>query len=156
MSAEVVVGLDVGTTGVKGVAVEPDGSVAAVAEQGYPLSTPRAGWSEQDPEDWWRATRAVLAAARGPRSGDERDRRDRSLRPDARPRRSRRADASIRPAILWNDQRTGAECAEIEERIGLERLIAPDRQSRADGVHGAEAALAAPPRAGRLRAGSRG
>ena len=64
MSAEVVVGLDVGTTGVKAVAVEPNGRVAAVAEQGYSLSTPRAGWSEQDPEDWWRGTRAVLAAVR--------------------------------------------------------------------------------------------
>ncbi len=64
MSAEVVVGLDVGTTGVKAVAVEPDGRVAAVAEHGYPLSTPRAGWSEQDPEDWWDGTRAVLAAVR--------------------------------------------------------------------------------------------
>ena len=37
------------------------------------------------------------------------------------------ADRVVRPAILWNDQRTGAECAEIEERIGLERLIAPHR-----------------------------
>jgi xylulokinase len=54
--AEVVVGLDVGTTGVKGIAVAPDGMVAAVAEHGYPLSTPQAGWSEQDPEAWWRAT----------------------------------------------------------------------------------------------------
>src|SRR5258705_13779177 len=57
---EVVVGLDVGTTGVKGIAVAPDGAVAAVAEHGYPLSTPQAGWSEQDPEDWWRATKIVL------------------------------------------------------------------------------------------------
>ena len=54
--SEVVVGLDVGTTGVKGIAVAPDGTVAAVAEHGHPLSTPHAGWSEQDPEDWWRST----------------------------------------------------------------------------------------------------
>ena len=60
---EVVVGLDVGTTGVKGIAVAPDGAVAAVAEHGYPLSTPQAGWSEQDPEDWWRATEIVLGRA---------------------------------------------------------------------------------------------
>ena len=66
------------------------------------------------------------------------------------------SDRVIRPAILWNDQRTGAECTEIEERIGLERLIAPDRQSRTHGLHGAEAALAAAPRAGELHDGSRG
>src|SRR6185436_2114792 len=88
-----------------------------------PLSTPRAGWSEQDPEDWWRATRTVLARlvdAAGPDasiagigfSGQMHG----LVALDA-------SDRVIRPAILWNDQRTGAECAEIEERIGLERLI---------------------------------
>jgi len=122
MTAErnaVVVGLDVGTTGVKAIAVTPDGGVAARAERGYPLSTPRAGWSEQDPEDWWRATEGCLAdlgpleiagiGLSGQMHGlvalDERGR-------------------VLRPAILWNDQRTAAECAEIEERVGLERLIA--------------------------------
>ncbi len=49
----------------------------------------------------------------------------------------------LRPAILWNDQRTGAECEEIEQRIGLEQLIARDRQPRADRLHRAEAAVAA-------------
>jgi xylulokinase len=120
---EVVVGLDVGTTGVKAIAVEPDGAVAGVAERGYPLSTPRAGWSEQDPEDWWHATLVVLGALReqlGPAaiagiglSGQ----RHGLVALDG-------AGRVIRPAILWNDQRTGAECAEIEARIGLERLIA--------------------------------
>ena len=62
------------------------------------------------------------------------------------------AEHVLRPAILWNDQRTGAECAEIEERVGLERLIDADRQPGAHGLHRAEAALAAPPRAGGLRA----
>jgi len=119
----VLVGLDIGTTGVKAIAVAPDGRVLGVAEQGYPLSTPHAGWSEQDPEDWWRATRAALAELRGQigaaseiagigLSGQMHG----LVALDA-------ADRVVRPAILWNDQRTGAECAEIEERIGLERLI---------------------------------
>ena len=121
--ATVVVGLDVGTTGVKGIAIRPDGSVAAVAERGYLLSTPRAGWSEQDPEDWWAATQDVLARLRvevgrsvgiagiglsGQMHG--------LVALDA-------ADRVVRPTILWNDQRTGTECAEIEDRVGLERLI---------------------------------
>ncbi len=117
--SEALVGLDVGTTGVKAIAVAPDGRVIGVAERGYPLSTPRAGWSEQDPEDWWRATQSALAGL-GPveivgigLSGQMHG----LVALDA-------ADRVVRPAILWNDQRTAAECAEIEDRIGLERLIA--------------------------------
>ena len=56
-----VVGLDVGTTGVKALALSPEGEVLATATRGYPLSTPRAGWAEQDPEDWGRAAKAALA-----------------------------------------------------------------------------------------------
>jgi xylulokinase len=113
----VLVGLDVGTTGVKAVAISPSGEVLATDEESYPLSTPHPGWAEQDPEDWWRAAEAVLTrlpfgefelGLSGQMHGlvclDERDR-------------------VLRPAILWNDQRTGVECVEIEERIGLERLI---------------------------------
>ena len=119
---EVVVGLDVGTTGVKGIAVAPDGAVAAVAEQGYPLSTPQAGWSEQDPEDWWRATEIVLGTLASELGGARivgiglSGQMHGLVALDT-------ADRVIRPAILWNDQRTGAECAEIEELIGLDRLI---------------------------------
>jgi xylulokinase len=112
-----LVGLDVGTTGVKAIAITPEGDVLATAEEGYPLATPQPGWSEQDPEDWWRASEKALArlgidALRIGFSGQMHglvclDKHDRVLR----------------PAILWNDQRTGAECAEIEELIGLERLI---------------------------------
>jgi len=57
----VAVGLDVGTTGVKALAITATGEVAAHAEHGYPLSTPQVGWSEQDPEDWWLASEAALA-----------------------------------------------------------------------------------------------
>jgi xylulokinase len=115
----VLVGLDVGTTGVKAIALSPDGTVLARAEREYPLSTPRPGWAEQDPEDWWRASEAALAGlgvaeiAGIGLSGQMHG----LVALDA-------ADRVLRPAILWNDGRTGAECAEIEERVGLERLIA--------------------------------
>jgi xylulokinase len=114
-----LVGLDVGTTGVKAVAISPDGAVLARAEEEYGLSTPRPGWAEQEPEQWWRAAEAALArlgvrdvagiGLSGQMHGlvalDE-------------------AERVLRPAILWNDQRTAAECEEIEEQIGLERLVA--------------------------------
>ncbi|HET8951429.1 MAG TPA: FGGY family carbohydrate kinase, partial [Solirubrobacteraceae bacterium] len=58
----VAVGLDVGTSGVKALAVSEAGEVLARAEVGYPLSTPQPGWAEQDPADWWRATEEALDA----------------------------------------------------------------------------------------------
>ena len=121
---ELLVGLDVGTTGVKAIAVEPDGRVAGSAEHGYPLSTPRAGWSEQDPEDWWRATRDALADLAAQVGPGLRDRRHRPLGADARPRRTRRRRPG-RPAgdPLERPADGGSSVAEIEERIGLDRLI---------------------------------
>ena len=57
-----LVGLDVGTSGVKALAVSETGDVLARSEVGYGLSTPRPGWAEQDPADWWSATEQALAA----------------------------------------------------------------------------------------------
>ncbi len=112
-----IAGLDVGTTGVKAIAITPEGKVVARAERSYPLSTPRPGWSEQDPEDWWRASEAALAELGGEIVGIGLSGQMHGLVAlDA-------DDRVVRPAILWNDQRTGAECNEIEERIGLARLI---------------------------------
>ncbi|HKO29237.1 MAG TPA: xylulokinase [Solirubrobacteraceae bacterium] len=113
-------GIDVGTTATKGVAIDPDGGVLARAEAEYPLSTPRPGWSEQDPDDWWRATEDVLAelttAAGDPAGIGLSGQMHGLVALDAN-------DNPLRPAILWNDQRTQAECDEIETTIGLERLI---------------------------------
>ena len=64
------IGLDVGTSGVKAILVAADGTVVATAGADYPLLTPQPGWTEQEPEAWWRASCAVLrklrAAAPGP------------------------------------------------------------------------------------------
>jgi xylulokinase len=114
----VLVGLDVGTTAVKALAITPSGDVVARAEEEYPLSIPRPGWSEQDPEDWWRAAeRALARLGVGRPAGIGLSGQMHGLVAlDA-------DDRVLRPAILWNDQRTAEECAEIEERVGLERLV---------------------------------
>jgi xylulokinase len=108
-----LVGLDVGTTGVKALALAPGGEILGRAEAEYPLSVPRPGWAEQDPEDWWRAAENALAALNvddvagiglsGQMHG--------LVVLDG-------GDRVLRPAILWNDGRTGAECDELEERVG--------------------------------------
>jgi xylulokinase len=110
-----VIGLDIGTTGAKGIALDGSGHVVASATEAYPLSAPKPGWSEQDPELWWTAAQRLL-----------------DVLPDGPVGLSGQMHGLVvldehgevlRPAILWNDQRTAAECAEIERRIGLERLI---------------------------------
>jgi xylulokinase len=112
-----LVGLDVGTTGAKAVAVTPDGELIASAEEPYPLSTPRAGWSEQDPEDWWRASERALAAL-----GVQPTRVGLSGQMHGLVCLDEQARV-LRPAILWNDQRTAAECLEIEALVGAKRLV---------------------------------
>ena len=141
-----LIGIDVGTTAVKALAVSPCGEVLARAEAAYPLGTPRPGWAEQDPEDWWRATRrrsrrsAAEPAAIG-LSGQMHG----LVALDA-------ADRVIRPAILWNDQRTQRR---VRRDRGARRPRAADRadrQPRADRLHRAEAPVAARPRARGVRA----
>jgi xylulokinase len=110
-----LIGLDVGTTAVKGIAISPDGELLASASEEYPLSTPHAGWAEQEPEDWWRAAQACLSALPEGEIGFSGQMHGLvALGADG---------AVLRPAILWNDQRTAAQCAEIEDRVGLARLI---------------------------------
>jgi xylulokinase len=113
------IGIDVGTTAVKAIFVGDDGEVLERREVAYPLSTPRPGWAEQDPEDWVRATEAALDAlgADGVAGIGLSGQMHGLVALDS-------SGTVIRPAILWNDQRTGAQCAEIEERVGLDRLIA--------------------------------
>ncbi|MGZ4203324.1 MAG: FGGY family carbohydrate kinase, partial [Thermoleophilaceae bacterium] len=112
----IAAGFDVGTTSVKGLALDTDGgAVVASAEEGYPFDTPRPGWTEQDPELWWRATEKVLAALResvGELGGIGLSGQMHGLVAlDGE-------DRVLRPALLWNDQRTAAETEEIEQRLG--------------------------------------
>src|SRR3954465_12083489 len=115
--SRVAVGIDVGTSAVKVRGVGEDGEVLERREVPYPLSTPRPGWSEQNPDDWWEATEKALDGLTDGVAGIGLSGQMHGLVTlDS-------ADRPIRPAILWNDQRTAAECAEIEERVGFDRLV---------------------------------
>src|SRR3989454_5152876 len=113
-------GLDIGTTGVRCVAIDERGNLVADASEGYPRYTPQPGWSEQRPEDWWEASRRVIAsvAARAGRAVSGiglAGQMHGAVFLDHK-------DAVIRPALLWNDQRTEAQCHAITERVGARRL----------------------------------
>ena len=123
---QALVGIDVGTTAVKALAIDATGKLLAQAEFGYELSIPRAGWAEQDPEDWWRATELALASLSERLIESGRDGRFGAIGLSGQMHGLVCLDSEqrvLRPAILWNDQRTAEECAEIERTIGLEQLI---------------------------------
>jgi xylulokinase len=116
----VLVGLDVGTGGARAVAVNDSGEIVTEASSEYPLHTPRPGWTEQDPEDWWEGAKEVLAkvAAEAGEVG--------GIGLTGQMHGSVFLDDSdhiIRPALLWNDQRTQAQCDRITQVVGEERLI---------------------------------
>ena len=114
-------GIDLGTSSVKLLLLGEDGTILRTVSREYPLSMPQSGWSEQNPEDWWEQTklgiREIMAGLPGESLGgisfggqmhglvalDDRDR-------------------VIRPAILWNDGRTGAETEYLNDTVGREIL----------------------------------
>lgn len=118
------IGIDIGTTSVKSVLVEAGGHIAASATYPLTVSRPRSGWSEQDPETWWTAVSGTLDALCSAEPVKIADVQAIGLSGqmhgatllDA-------ADAVLRPAILWNDGRAAAECAEIEAACPTARGI---------------------------------
>ena len=111
-----LIGLDVGTSGVKGIAIDADGAVLAVAEERYPLSTPRPGLGRA-------GSRGLVAGRAGvPRAAPRRT--DRLLRPDARPRRARRRRrACCGPRSSGTTSARAPSAPRSRRRVGLERLI---------------------------------
>jgi xylulokinase len=125
----ITLGIDIGTSGTKTLAIDERGTILASASREYPCDHPRPGWSEQDPEHWWAATVQTVQQVLG--SGRFRPEDVAGLGLSGQMHGSVFLDATgrvIRPALLWNDQRTAAECREIEEKAGgreaLIRLVA--------------------------------
>ena len=117
-------GIDSSTTSVKALLINYEGQVIGTATTEIPLSTPKPLWSEQDPADWWRgAVNSIrqllqttgLTGADVAAIGLTGQMHGLTLLDEA--------GQVLRPAILWNDQRTGAECDDIRARLGKERLI---------------------------------
>jgi xylulokinase len=124
MARKLFLGIDVSTTSAKALLIDEKGKVAASATTGLTLSTPKPLWSEQDPHEWWSGTATSIrkaladagaAAAEVAAVGLTGQMHGLVLLDEKR--------SVLRPAILWNDQRTAAECAEIERRVGRAALI---------------------------------
>jgi len=121
-AADLFLGLDIGTSGVKALLARADGDVAATGTTPLSLQTPHPGWAEQDPEAWWLASRAAIAALLAKVPGA----RVAAIGITGQMHSSvflDHAGAVIRPALLWNDGRTGAECDEITRRAGGESQL---------------------------------
>jgi xylulokinase len=119
-----VLGIDVSTTATKAVVIDESGAVVGIGTAEYGFDTPQPLWSEQDPQLWWNGTiaavRSVLAST-GLAAADIdavglTGQMHGAVLLDA-------AGEVLRPAILWNDQRTGAECDAIRAAVGPGRLI---------------------------------
>jgi xylulokinase len=119
-----VLGIDVSTTATKAVLIDAAGAVVGVGTSEYGFSVPQPLWSEQDPRLWWDgavdAIRSVLGSTGVPGADIEAigltgQMHGAVLLDDA-------GDV-LRPAILWNDQRTGAECDAIRRALGPDRLV---------------------------------
>jgi xylulokinase len=116
-----LIGVDVGTSGTRALAVTTEGRLVAEATRPHELLTPRPGWTEQHPAEWWDACRAALAEVAAAAGGDVvglglAGQMHGSVFLDG-------AGEVVRPALLWNDQRTADQCDEITERVGAERLL---------------------------------
>jgi len=112
-------GIDIGTSGTKTLAISAKGKILASDTQEYPCYTPKPLWSEQDPEDWWNAV--VKSVKNTIRKAKLKPADVKGIGLSGQMHGSvflDKNDKVIRKAILWNDQRTFAECAEIENAVG--------------------------------------
>lgn len=119
-----LLGIDLSTTGAKALIINEKGSVVSSATTPLSLSTPRDLWSEQEPRDWWEAT--IKSIKRALSVADSAAQEVVAIGLTGQMHGLVVLDHEgvvLRPAILWNDQRCGAECDEIRARVGLERLV---------------------------------
>ncbi|MEM9367810.1 MAG: xylulokinase [Planctomycetota bacterium] len=118
------IGIDVGTSGTKSLLIDDTGRVLAEADASYPMEQPRPGWTQQDPEHWWQATVKTVRKVMRTTKIDKKDvsaiglsgQMHGSVFLD-------KNDQVIRPAILWNDQRTEKQCDAITEAAGSRRAL---------------------------------
>ncbi len=118
-------GIDVGTGGSRAVLIDENGDIVASATvEHIPFASPQVGWAEQSPEDWRRASFAAIREVLGNENVDANDIGAVGFSGQMHGAvLIGRDDEVLRPALIWCDQRTTEQCAELTENIGAERLI---------------------------------
>lgn len=136
MKPQCLVGIDVGTSGVKVLALSSAGQIIHSAVENYPLYTPHPGWTEQEPQDWWQGT--VTALQKVMAKCQDFQIAGISLSGQMHGMVALDADNNlVRRAILWNDQRTTAQCEEITRQAGgLEPLLGATNNQMLTGYTG--------------------
>ena len=120
-----VLGIDVGTGGTRALIMDETGRIfASATEQHEPFASPKIGWAEQRPEDWWRAAGVAIrkALALGKLRGEQIS----CVGFSGQMHGAVMLDGSgevVRPALIWCDVRTDKQCQELNEKIGADRLI---------------------------------
>jgi xylulokinase len=119
-----LLGIDVGTSGSKALLIDERGKVLASATFDYPMFTPRPLWAEQNPENWWTATVGSIRKVLHDSGVDTGHIAGIGLTGQMHGlvMLDKRGNV-LRPCIMWNDQRTGPQCAAITEQIGARRLL---------------------------------
>ena len=124
MELMALLGMDLSTTGAKALLIDETGRVVSSATTPLSLSTPQHLWSEQEPHEWWQATQSSITAALRSANLSAASVAAIGLTGQMHGLVLLDHDGDVlRPAILWNDQRCGAECDEIRARVGHERLV---------------------------------
>ena len=131
-------GIDIGTSGTKAIVVDESGVVRGTGSVEYPLYTPKPNWAEQDPEDWWKGTVGATRKAIEAAGWTEGRRRNRLFGQMHGAVLLDSADKVLRPAILWCDQRTAAECDEITGAHRSTETAGADLQQGAGRVYCSE------------------
>lgn len=125
MSDSCFLGLDVGSSSTKVILIDAVGKVLAVDAPEYAFRTPKPLWAEADPEDWWKATIAGIKSVLAKAGKTGSDVAGIGLSGQMHGLVMLDAEGKVlRPCIMWNDQRTAAECAEITKAIGREKILA--------------------------------
>ena len=119
-----LIGIDVGTTGTKALLIDEEGRVLASEMTEYPMYTPRPQWAEQDPADWWQAAIASIRRVVGESRTNGADISGIGLTGQMHGMVMLDAQGKVlRPCIMWNDQRTAAQCEWITNTVGRERFL---------------------------------
>ena len=113
------IGVDIGTSGTKSLIMDEHGAIVAESTAEYPLQMPKPLWTQQDPEVWWQAVKKTIKGVMKTSKAKKSDVKAIGLSGQMHGSVFLNKKGNvIRPALLWNDQRTAAECEEITTKAG--------------------------------------